>query len=229
MSSPDGRARDAGARDARVQRGTSRVRRATSRARRATSRARRATSRARRATSDARVWRRASDARVWRATPAFAAAALLAFLALAACGFEPLYAARGGDGPRAHAAAIEIAPVRDRIAHVVRNHLIDGLTPDGPPARPDYRLTFTVERSARRLLVQPDDRAIRYNLTLRAEFALADKAGKTVYGGAAQTVNGFNVTDSRFDAVVAEEDAARKAARLLSDEIRALILVHFTR
>ena len=215
MSSPDGRTRDAGARDARVQRGTSRVRRETSRAWRAT--------------SDARIRRGTSDARVWRGTPAFAVAALLAFLALAACEFEPLYAARGGDGPRAHAAAIEIAPVRDRIAHVVRNHLIDGLTPDGPPARPDYRLTFTVERSARRLLVQPDDRAIRYNLTLRAEFALADKAGKTLYGGAAQTVNGFNVTDSRFDAVVAEEDAARKAARLLSDEIRALILVHFTR
>ena len=224
MSSPDGRARDAGARDARVQRGTSRVRRATSRARRGTSDAR-----IRRGTSDARVWRETSGARAGRATPAFAVAALLAFLALAACGFEPLYAARGGDGPRAHAAAIEIAPVQDRIAHVVRNHLIDGLTPDGPPARPDYRLTFTVERSARRLLVQPDDRAIRYNLTLRAEFALADKAGKTLYGGTAQTVNGFNVTDSRFDAVVAEEDAARKAARLLSDEIRALILVHFTR
>ena len=177
---------------------------------------------------DARVRRATSDARVRRATPACAAAALLAFLALAACGFEPLYAARDGDGPRARAAAIEIAPVRDRIAHVVRNHLIDSLTPGGPPARPDYRLSFTVKHSAARLLVQPGGRALRYNLTLRAEFALADKAGKTVYGGSAQVVNGFNVTDSRFDAVVAEQDAARKAARLLSDEIRALILVHFT-
>lgn len=182
-----------------------------------------------RGTSDVRVQRGASNARVQRATLACAAAALLAFLALAACGFEPLYAARDGDGPRARAAAIEIAPVRDRIAHVVRNHLIDSLTPGGPPARPDYRLSFTVKRSAARLLVQPDDRALRYNLTLRAEFALADKAGKTVYGGSAQAVNGFNVIDSRFDAVVAERDAARKAARLLSDKIRALILVHFTR
>lgn len=166
------------------------------------------------------------DARVRRAAPAFAAAALLA---LAACGFEPLYGTRGGDGPRVHAAAIEIAPVRDRIAHVVRNHLIDSLTPDGPPARPDYRLTFSVKSSTTRLLVQPDDRATRYNLTLRAEFALADKAGKAVFGGTAQAVNGFNITDSQFDAVVAERDAARKAARLLSDEIRSLILVHFTR
>ena len=169
------------------------------------------------------------DARVRCAAPAFAAAALLAPLALAACGFEPLYGARGGDGPRVHAAAIEIAPVRDRIAHVVRNHLIDSLTPDGPPARPDYRLTFAVERSTTRLLVQPDDRATRYNLTLRAEFTLADKAGKAVFGGTAQAVNGFNITDSQFDAVVAERDAARKTARLLSDEIRSLILVHFTR
>ena len=154
---------------------------------------------------------------------------VLALLMLGACGFEPLYGTRGSDGPGVRAAAIEIAPIKDRIGHVVRNHLIDSLTPDGQPARPDYRLAIAITRSTAPLMIQLDNSVPRFNLTLRATFSLSDRTGAVVYDGKAQAIGSYNVVDSEFATLAAEQDAAREAARSLSDEIRALVLVYFTR
>ncbi len=154
---------------------------------------------------------------------------ILALLMLGACGFEPLYGTRGGDGPGIRAAAIEIAPIKDRIGHVVRNHLIDSLTPDGQPAQPDYRLRIKITQTTAPLMIQLNDSVNRFNLTLRATFSLSDRTGAVVYRGAAKAIGSYNVVDSKFATLAAEQDAAREAARALSDEIRALILVYFTR
>ena len=108
----------------------------------------------------------------------------LVLLVAAACAVEPLYGSRSGDGEGAGMAAIEVVPVKERVGHVVRNHLIDGLTPDGQPAHPDYRLTLSVAQSKTPLLIQLDDHATRFNLTLRAAFSVADRSGAVVYRGA---------------------------------------------
>ena len=123
-------------------------------------------------------------------------------------------------------AAIEIVPVKDRVGHIVRNHLIDGLTPEGQPANPDYRLTLAVEQTKSPLLIQLDDHATRFNLTLRAEFSLADRNGAVVYSDIARATGSFNVVDSGFATVTAERDAAEEAARVLSEDILTLILLH---
>ena len=141
---------------------------------------------------------------------------------------EPLYASRSGDAADA-GAAIEVVPVKDRVGHVVRNHLIDGLTPDGPPADPAWRLALSVEQRKTPVLVQFDDHATRFNLTLRASFSLADSGGEVVYEGTVQAIGSFNVADSGFATLAAERDAADKAARVLSEEIRTLILLHLRR
>ena len=126
-------------------------------------------------------------------------------------------------------AAIEVVPVKERIGHIVRNHLIDGLTPDGQPAHPDYRLTLSVAQSKTPLLIQIDDHATRFNLTLSAEFSVADRTGTVVYRGTAKAIGSYNVVESGFATVTAERDAADEAARVLSEEIRTLLLLHLPR
>ena len=158
-----------------------------------------------------------------------ALALALVLLVLGACAYEPLYGSRSSDGGRVAAAAIEIAPVKERVGHIVRNHLIDSLTPDGQPTHPDYRLTLSVERSMTPLLIQRDDHATRYNLTLRVAFTLADRSGEIVYRDNARATSSFNVSDSGFANVIAERDAANEAARLLSVEIRTLLLLNLPR
>ena len=173
---------------------------------------------------------RAGRVRLARAGRGPCLAVVFAVLALGAvlgaCTVEPLYALRDGDGVRARAAGIEIVPVKERVAHVVRNHLIDRFTPDGPPARPEYRLTLAVEQTETALLIQLDDHATRFNLTLRASFSLADRDGNEIYSGTAKSIGSFNVSESGFATVTAERDAADEAARVLSEEIATLVLLH---
>ena len=161
--------------------------------------------------------------------PAVALALVLSLLVPAACEVEPLYGSRSGDGEGAGMAAIEIEPVKDRVGHIVRNHLIDSLTPGGQPARPDYRLTLAVVQSKTPLLIQLDDHANRFSLTLRAEFSVADRNGEEIYRGNARAVGSYNVAESGFATVTAERDAADEAARVLSEEIRTLLLLNLPR
>ncbi len=167
-------------------------------------------------------------ARAWR-RPIPVLALVLALVVLGACAVEPLYGSRAGEERGGGAAAIEIAPVKDRIGHIVRNHLIDGLTPRGQPRQPDYRLAFSVEQSKTPLLIQLDDRATRFNLTLRATFSLTDRDGVEVYRDHARATGSFNVVESGFATATAEQDAAEEAARVLSEDILTLILLHLRR
>ena len=167
-------------------------------------------------------------ARPWR-RPIPALALVLALLVLGACAVEPLYGARAGKARGGGAAAIEIAPVKDRIGHIVRNHLIDSLTPGGQPANPDYRLRLSVEQSKTPLLIQLDDHVTRFNLTLRASFSLTDRNGVEVYRDRARATGSFNVVESGFATTTAERDAAEEAARVLSEDILTLILLHLRR
>ena len=157
---------------------------------------------------------------------AVALALVLPGVLLGACDVQPLYGSRSGDALGVAAAAIEIAPVKDRVGHIVRNHLIDSLMPGGPPAQPEYRLTLSVEQSKTPLLIQLDDHATRFNLALHADFSLADRTGDVVYRGRARAIGSFNVSASEFATVTAERDTADEAARVLSEEIRTLILLH---
>ena len=161
------------------------------------------------------------------ATPALTLA--LSLVLLGACAVEPLYGSRTSKAQGGGAAAIEIAPIKDRVGHIVRNHLIDSLTPRGQPAHPDYRLTLSVEQHKTPILIQLDDHATRFNLTLRARFSLADRDGAVVYRDSARATGSFNVVESGFATVSAEQDAAEEAARVLSEEILTLILLYLRR
>ena len=59
----------------------------------------------------------------------------VALLALAGCGFRPLYGERS-DSVRERLAAVAINPIRDRVGYEVYNLLRDSLTPRGAPTTP---------------------------------------------------------------------------------------------
>ncbi|MCM0018613.1 MAG: hypothetical protein NBV67_01330, partial [Tagaea sp.] len=59
---------------------------------------------------------------------------------LAGCGFEPLHRATARGSAADSLAAIRIDPIADRSGQILRNYLLDRLSPRGTPARPDYVL-----------------------------------------------------------------------------------------
>ncbi|MCM0018644.1 MAG: hypothetical protein NBV67_01485, partial [Tagaea sp.] len=67
-------------------------------------------------------------------------AALAAAFVLAGCGFEPLHRTTARGSAADSLAAIRIDPIADRSGQILRNYLLDRLSPRGTPARPDYVL-----------------------------------------------------------------------------------------
>jgi LPS-assembly lipoprotein len=152
-------------------------------------------------------------------------------LALAACGFQPLYGERGGNpGTMAEMARIEIAPIPDRIGLTVRNHLIDLLTPAGPAAAAAYRLDVKLHEEREGVAIRRDLVATRFNYRLTGSYRLIDaSSGAVLAHGEARSTAAYNVVDSPYATLVSEQDAAARAARELSDSIRLRIALYFDR
>jgi len=165
----------------------------------------------------------------WSRRRALASLAALAPL-LAGCGFQPMYGRGAGRKMAATMTAIEITPIPDRIGQILRNDLIDSLTPRGQPARPIYRLAITLKKSSNALAIQPDATITRFNLRLDASFTLTDVAtGKIVYKDRSRAIGSYNAVKSDFATLAAERDSERRAAQSLSEEITTLLGVFLAR
>lgn len=151
-------------------------------------------------------------------------------MALAACGFEPLYSDRG-PGPSAisQLAAVEVAPIPERVGQVLRNDLLDRISPFGTPARPAYRLEVRLDFDREGLGFRPDEAITRVNLRFGARYRLVvPESGEKVFSAVARSSVSYNVVQSDFANLNAERDAERRAAHMIGEEISARIGLFLT-
>ena len=154
----------------------------------------------------------------------------MGFLLLtAACGFQPLYGTRGDQaGTRDELERIEIAVISGRLGQQVHNYLLDRITPLGHPTSPLYLLDIKLSLSRQALGVQRDATTTRAKFILFASYRLAKKqGGKQLFQGSTQTANSFTIVQSDFANLSAEKDAIDRAAREVSDTIRARLALYF--
>lgn len=164
-----------------------------------------------------------------RHIPRQAAALLLAAL-LGACGFQPLYGPGWNSDGAQELASIRISPIADRRGQILRNELMDRLTPLGTPATPAYTLVVNLTETTENLSVRRDDTATRANLILTANFKLTKLASdEVVILGSSETVNSFNISEFQFATLSAESDARRRAARELAVDIATRLTLAFKR
>jgi len=148
---------------------------------------------------------------------------LVLALALAACGYKPLYGERGVDNRSVadEMALIRIESIPDRIGQQMYNMLRERLNPYGKPGDPKYVLSVTLLERRDRLFLERDETATRANLTLRANFVLRRlDDGEVVATGQSRAVSSYDILSSQFASVVSEEDARVRGARMLIDDIR---------
>ena len=170
-------------------------------------------------------------------------ASLLLALALAGCGFQPVY--KGGDRGVTvpQMAAISVAPIddrlgwtralsesADRLGQVVRNHLLDLLTPRGAPARPLYRLEVKLRETKDGLALEQDESVTRFNLTLHATFEMNDlRTDQMMLEGSTRAIAAYNVVRSDYANLIAERDARSRSSQEVAQEIKTRIAVYFRR
>lgn len=157
------------------------------------------------------------------------AAVLVLLGVLAACGFRPLYGERA-QGPEVEAqfAAIDIAPISDRLGQLVRNHLLDAMNPYGRPQRPAYRLEVILSPTQESLAFREDDTATRVNLRLAATYVLKRaRSDEILLEGGTRVIASYNVTRQDYATLIADRDARARAAREVADEIVTRLAVWF--
>lgn len=154
---------------------------------------------------------------------------------LSACGLRPLY---GGDegtpaagaasgGVRGDLAAIRIATIAERAGQVLRNALLDHLTPEGEPRQPLYHLVVARSEGEETPLRRLDELAMLQILRVTASWSLRDLSGATLTQGVSRTVARFDLTRSQPATEAARENARARAARDLAEDIRVKLALYF--
>lgn len=143
--------------------------------------------------------------------------ATLTVLALAACGFQPMYAPASG-GPAI--GAVEIAQIDGKAGHVLRTELSRLLAPE-QGAGPASQLTITLSESIERLGLRIDETATRAELSLRANYVLTPPDGGAVVRGALNQVVTYDIPTAAFGEIAAQDDARERAAETLAQRFRA--------
>ena len=151
-------------------------------------------------------------------------------LLLMGCGFQPLYG-RQADAPAIsdQLALIYVDPIESRAGQILRNHLLDRLTPLGARADARYRLSVDLRFSQQSVALEKDKTVTRKNLTVTVDYTLRDVTERTTLArGSARTVAAFNVVQSDFATLSAKRDAERRAVKELGEEITTRLAVFFT-
>ncbi len=171
--------------------------------------------------------------RMMRRPSTFASAvvpALALLLALAACGFEPLYGNREqpGDAVFNDFHQTKVATIPERSGQMLRNALLDRMNYRGEPAQPAYELKIDLDETRRDVLVRSDEVATAADLTLAARYRLVSTAdGRTLNEGTARSIVRYNVLASPYATLSSAEDARRRATVQLAEDIRARLGVYF--
>lgn len=160
----------------------------------------------------------------------FGSCALAATASLNACGFRPLLAQADGESVRNQLAAVRIAGPGGRLGQQLTTALEDNLDPTsiGEPIR--YELAIKLRNTNSALALQLDNTITRYNVTLTAQFDLKNRENQELlYRSQVRRVASYNVRRAPFATLTAKQDAERRAAKEIADDIRTLLALHFQR
>ncbi len=156
---------------------------------------------------------------------------LIILLLVGACGFQPLYGKTGSNAKvQAQLSQTYVLPIDGRTGQILRNNLLDRVTPNGVPANALYRLNVRIISEKKGVAIDKTASTNRYNLNLRAKYTLLDRTGKIAYyDGVAQSISSYNIVDSDFANLSAEKNAEKRSAIVLAEEIHRQLSVFFSR
>lgn len=148
------------------------------------------------------------------------------FFSLVGCGFHPLYTPYNGRHNTSY--PIKIAVIADRDGQILRNSLVDLLTPEGAPPHPRYFLDVNLTKTISSTAINKDESTNRKQALLTAIFTLKDmKTNKILYQHTATAINSFSViSQNYYSDLTAQQYAVREAAQLLAENISLLITTY---
>lgn len=155
-------------------------------------------------------------------------AVLIGTSGLAGCGFEPLMGQSSHPQVQSSLERIRVSPIPDRSGQILRNYLMDGLTPRGVQGSELYVLSITLTEPRREVAIRRDDTASRLSYAASVLFLLYDRASqRTVFGGSSVSETTYEVSNSEFATLSSQASARDRALQEVSADIRQQIASFF--
>jgi LPS-assembly lipoprotein len=141
-------------------------------------------------------------------------------MALAGCGWAPLYADIDAGSASEELRAIRVDPIPDRIGQRLEIALRNSLNPTGEPTPPRYVLKSTASVGLSNLGVQSQGLASLGQLDVVVTYVLADlQTGTALLNNTVHVANSFDLNPNQYSTVVGQDDAAVRCVAELDQEI----------
>lgn len=139
-------------------------------------------------------------------------------LALAACGFTPVYGP-GGTGTKLNGQVLVQEP-STQAGYLLTRHMETRLGRSAGGAR--YALDLTIDLDEDDLAINSSGDITRYNVIGNVEFALRDSTtGTIITSGKVQNFTAYSATGTTVATLAAEQDALERLMVILGDQITA--------
>jgi LPS-assembly lipoprotein len=149
-------------------------------------------------------------------------------LALAGCGFHPLYGENAVDpNVSAELASIHVEPLRERQGQLIHNALLTALSPRGEPERARYHLAVALTFSEGQEAISADTTSTRDVQNIGVTYRLYDDK-VAIAAGTFNEIYSYNFLPEHYSSVAAETDIQRRAAETIANEIRNRLAGYFT-
>lgn len=169
----------------------------------------------------------------------YIALAILAFC-ISACGFEPLYVEKTTNNDLWYydnefdtdivqeMAQIKIEGATDRIGQLVKNELIDNLTPHGIPSHAKYFLKLEPIKSYRKEQALRDDiTATREKVKYSLHYSLWSKEKGSLVSGKSWIFLSYDLLDNPYSTTMGKKKVEKDGAKILANDISLRIGAYF--
>ena len=151
--------------------------------------------------------------------------AIVLALALAGCGFHPLYGERDrGPALEPELASVAVDSIADRPGQILTNQLRDGFNPHALGVPIQYRLTVALTRRVQNLMTRPNTSASRTDVYVQATWSLARASDHVVVlSGTSKAQSGHDVLANEYANVVSGQADLGDALTEIADDIQAQV------
>lgn len=147
----------------------------------------------------------------------------LAVATLAGCGFHPLYAPSANGGPAIGPVVVD--QIDTKAGHLLKAELEKLLQVERNSGGAPQRLSVRVSESSVGLGFRVDESASRSDLVISAYYTLIGADGKTILSSGASAGASYDIPNSAYGEIAAQDDARERAAENVAEKIRADLAV----
>ena len=148
--------------------------------------------------------------------------------ALSGCGFQPMLAKTHGTSSLSdNLSKIKVGTIDNRSGQVLRNDLIDTLTPQGEPERPEYVLYVRIQEPQQNLAFQRNNSVTNVGYGINAYWQLVDNKGSNVFTSSSTASQQYTLSNSQYASSVSAQNTRDQILNDISQDIRNQLARYF--